>query len=79
MHEYLSQTNIGKLFDVSSHVIGKWLVDLGLHTEEMKPSRTAIDTDLCRLASYDEHRYFNVWHARRTIAAFQKAGHEIKQ
>ena len=43
MSEFLSQTDLGKLFGVSSHVIGKWLLDCGLRTENKKPSRKAFE------------------------------------
>lgn len=41
--EFLSQTELGQIFGVSSHRMGKWLVDLGLRYKNKKPSRPAFE------------------------------------
>jgi hypothetical protein len=45
--EFCTMKEIGQLFGVSSHTIGKQLKELGLRTKDGKPSREAFDGDYC--------------------------------
>lgn len=41
MNEYFTLTELGRLYGVSSHVVGRWLKNLGLRTESGQPSNQA--------------------------------------
>ena len=75
--DFLSQTELGKLYGVSSHKIGKWLLDLGLRTKDNKPSRTAFEAGFVdQRPSTQPGTYFWVWHSEKTMQALDKAGHK---
>lgn len=69
MNEYLSLTEIGRMYGVSSHVAGRWLKGLGLRTESGQPSAQAFNG---RYVSQRPSRYpgtyYYVWHAEKTTA-----------
>lgn len=76
MSEYLSQTELGKLFGVSSHTVGGWLRDAGLRDPGGKPTfegREYADTR----PSTNPGTYFWVWHRERTIQLLQSRGHQL--
>ncbi len=69
MNDYLSITDIGRIYGVSSHVAGRWLKGLGLRTESGQPSAQAFNE------KYVSHRpsrhpgtFYYVWHAGKTTA-----------
>lgn len=70
MFEYVTQGQIGKRFGVSSHVIGRWLVTIGLRNFDKTPSEKALQGGFFK-EHYDQDRgiHFPVWHADKTIAA----------
>lgn len=72
--EYMSQTELGELFGVTSHVIGKWLAAIGLR-ENKTPSTAAIEAKMVTLVPARNEHYNWVWHSDRTVAALEKAGH----
>lgn len=75
-NEHLSQTDLGKLFGVSSHVAGRWLVEIGLRTKEKRPSRTAFDGGFVKQAPTGRGSgYFYVWHRQKVTHALEAAGH----
>ena len=65
--EYMSLTDLGKLYGVSRVKIGEWLVEVGLRTKEKKPSKTAFDGGFVeQRASTQPGTYFYVWHREKT-------------
>jgi hypothetical protein len=79
--DYLSQTEIGKLFGATSHEVGKWLFDIGLRNEWKKPSKRAFDEGFVRTTGTGRGlvgSYYYVWHKARTVAALQSAGHRLR-
>jgi hypothetical protein len=65
--EYLSLTEIGRLYGVSSHRVGKWLKDLCLRTEDGRPSGDAFRQGYVSQApSRGPGTYFYVWHVGKT-------------
>ena len=67
MNEYLSLTELGRLYGVSSHVVGRWLKGLGLRTEDGRPSEKAFSEDyVSRRPSRHPGTYFWIWHADKT-------------
>lgn len=79
MREFVSQTDLGRLFGVSSHAIGKWLIDCALRTPEKRPSRKAFAEGFVQKTPYASHGgYFYAWHQRKTVHALQAAGHRLR-
>jgi hypothetical protein len=75
MSEFLSLTELGHLYAVSRNKVGQWLVDLGLRTNEKKPSRAAFDGGFVgERPSTQPATYFYVWHAEKTCELLDGAG-----
>ncbi len=71
------QSELGKLFGVSSHTIGKWLVDCGLRDHNGQPTRRAIDEKFCGplLATM---QYTNIgWNPDKTVPLLISHGHKL--
>ncbi len=85
MGEYLSLTEIGRLYGVSSHVVGRWLRGLGLRTDEGKPSAEAFQRGfVAQRPSRHPGTYFWVWNAERTLELldgmrYSRAGLEMPE
>ena len=78
MHEHfrtLSQRQLGELFGVSSHVIGRWLVAAGLRTTDNKPSQYAHEHHYCERTQNGPTGYFWTWDRLKTIKALEADGH----
>jgi hypothetical protein len=76
--KFFSLTELGRLYGVSSHKIGKWLMDLGLRDQNKKPSRTAFDNGFVQQRdSTNIGTYYWVWHFAKTCQALEKAGHKM--
>lgn len=79
MREFISQTDLGHMFGVSSHAIGKWLIECGIRTENKKPSRKAFEGGFISQAPSRNDCYYYVWQQEKTIAALRSAGHRLKR
>ena len=79
--EFITMTEIGKLYGVSSHVVGRWLREIGMRSDfGQRPRQDAIDGGYCRLAPTGRGTgYFWVWHKRRILAALEAAGHCVEE
>jgi len=67
MNDFLSLTEIGKLYGVSSHVVGRWLKNLGLRTESGSPSIQAFNEKyVSQRPSRQPGTYYHVWDAKKT-------------
>ena len=75
-YKNLSQRQLGKIFGVSSHVIGRWLKAIGLRNPNGKPSYKAFQEEFVDQAPNGKGGYYYVWNAERTIAALEEAGHQ---
>ena len=76
MNEFDSMTDLGTIFGVTSHKLGKWLVAIGLRTSDKKPSQKAFDEGFVTSAPTGRGAgYFYLWHRERTIQAVEAAGH----
>jgi hypothetical protein len=75
MPEFLSLTELGRIYGVSRNKVGQWLVDLGLRTAQRKPSRVAFDGGFVdQRCSTNPGTYFWVWDAKKTCALLDEAG-----
>lgn len=78
--EFLSLTELGKVYGVSSHKMGKWLMTLGLRDKNKKPSRAAFENGFVQQRdSIQPGTYFWVWHKEKTMWALEKTGHNMPQ
>jgi len=75
--EYMSLTQLGELFGATSHQVGKWLVEIGLRTPNMRPSAEAFRGMFVTTGPSRGQGYNYVWHAQRTVAALVDAGHAL--
>lgn len=72
---FLSLTDLGRLFGVSSHKIGKWLKQVGLRTSANKPSPRAFKEGFVdQRGSTQPGTYIWVWHAEKTQKVLSEAG-----
>ena len=71
---YLSQTELGILFGVSSHKIGRWLTALGLRYNGT-PSEQAHHDGYVSTRPHRNKGYYWRWHGLKTVAALERAGH----
>ena len=75
MPEFLSLTELGRLYGASRNKVGQWLVDLGLRTKEKKPSRAAFDGDFVdQRPSTQPGIYYWVWQGEKTTRLLDGAG-----
>jgi hypothetical protein len=74
-YKLMTQTQVGKLFGVSSHVVGRWLVEIGLRNDRGRPSLQAHQGGYCETAPSHGSGYHWAWHAEKTVTALEAAGH----
>jgi len=76
MNDYLSQTELGRIYGVSSHQVGKWLKSLGLRTPNGRPSSEAFSEGMVdQRPSRGIGTYFYVWHAQKTTDLLDRMGY----
>ena len=74
--DFMSLTELGQVYGVSRNKVGQWLIDLGLRTNEKKPSKLAFDGGFVdQRSSSQPGTYFYVWHGQKTCQLLDKAGH----
>ena len=72
--EYLSMKEIGAIYNVSSHRIGKILKDCGLRTPGGKPSDRAFQEKfVTQRHSDDGETYFYVWDVAKVTPILERA------
>lgn len=75
LSEFMSMTQIGRLFGVSSHKIGAWLTAIGLR-EDGNPTHIARNGGyVTTVPNGRNDGFYWVWKTRPTIKALERAGH----
>jgi len=76
--EYLSQTEIGTIYGVSSHVVGKWLKSLDLRDQNGHPTNKAKSFfGLCgKRESTRAGTWINVWERNQILSLLDQKGHK---
>jgi hypothetical protein len=74
--EFVTQTQLGKIFGVGSKVMGKWLTKIGLRDGEHDPTKEALQGGYCKLFRNDRDIVFFVWHRNKTIEALKAGGYD---
>lgn len=69
MNEYISITEIGRIYGVSSHIVGRWLKGLGLRTESGQAFNERYVSQ--RTSRYPGTFYY-VWQAEQTTAILDR-------
>ena len=73
--DYWTMKEIGRVFDTTSHKVGKKLKELGLRTEAGKPSRQAFKAGLCdQRWTQDMMKYCWAWKREEIVRLLQDAG-----
>ena len=76
MSDFLSLTELGQLYGVSSHKVGRWLKNLGWRTEDGRPSSEAFQQNLVgQRESRQPGTFFYVWSAQETISMLDDMGY----
>lgn len=77
MTEYKSMREIGALYGVTSHTLGRWLRDLGLRTANGKPSTTAFSEGyVAQRPSRQPGTYYYAWNVDQTVNLLDRMGYE---
>lgn len=74
--EFMSLTQLGEIFGVSSHQVGNWLVEIGFRTESKRPCKLAFENDVVKEGPSRGQGYNWVWHAEGTVKSLEAAGHK---
>ena len=77
--EFSTMKQLGRMFGVSSHDIGKWLIAVGLRNHwDKRPSYDAHHSGFVhQTPNPTGYGYFWSWHTEKTLAALEKAGWKI--
>jgi len=77
MDEFTTMKEIGVIFGVSSHAIGRKLKELGLRTKDHRPSAAAFAAGLVQQKFTQDHaNYLWAWRVPTTVALLEEAGLE---
>jgi hypothetical protein len=72
---FVTMTELGRCFGLTSHQIGRKLKEIGLRTADGKPSQAAFQGGLCSQRwSRDHENYCWAWHQEKTSEALRRAG-----
>lgn len=73
-NEFSTMREIGRLFGVTNHTIGRKLKELGLRTTDGKPTCEAFTRGLVGQKWTDDHKHYCwVWHTERTVPLLEQA------
>lgn len=79
-NDFATMREIGSLFGVTNHTVGRKLKELGFRTPDGKPSHEAFARGLVEQKFTDDHKHYCwVWHTARTVPLLEEAGLARKQ
>jgi hypothetical protein len=73
--EHLTQGQLGELFGVTSHRIGRWLIEVGLRGLDKQPTRQAVEGGSVKTVCIEDGPRFPVWNKEQTVRFLERAGH----
>lgn len=81
MNDYATMKEIGSLLGLSSHQIGRRLKELGLRTNEGRPSQKAFQNGYCAQRwTEDGMNYLWAWHEDKTLKLLtEKYGEAVRE
>jgi len=71
----MNQRDIGKLFGMTSHQVGKHLKDLGLRSQVGSPSKMAREQGIAVPGGDFNGHPEHLWHVEAVVGLFEEAGH----
>jgi hypothetical protein len=74
---HMNQGQLGSLFGVTSHVVGKWLVEIGLRDEKSKKPTAEAHHGGYVVQVWSGGNYAWEWEPQKTVAALRRAGHQL--
>jgi len=75
MDDYATMKEIGRLFGVSSHAVGRKLMELGYRTSTKKPSSAAFQAGMVQQKhTFDYTNYLWAWNVAKTVPLLEQAG-----
>lgn len=74
--EFVTQTQLSRIFGIGVKIMGKWLSKIGLRDGENDPTSEALQGGYCKLFRNDRDIVFFVWHRSKTVAALKAAGYD---
>ncbi len=77
--QYMSLTDLGRLFGLKNQGIGKCLVKIGVRTENRNPTYQSQENGLVKRANDGFQGIHWHWHADRTVTLLLKAGYKLVQ
>ncbi len=73
---WVNQTTLGKQFGLSAVAIGKKLKELGLRSEDGKPTEQALSEEFCKSTPLKDGTPFFMWNKQKVAGLMQDAGHQ---
>jgi exosome complex RNA-binding protein Rrp4 len=73
---WVNQTTLGKQFGLSAVAIGKKLKELGLRSEDGKPTDRALSEEYCKSTPLKDGTPFFMWHKQKVAELMQASGHQ---
>jgi len=71
---FLSLRQLGTIYGVSSHKVGRWLKEIGLSTATGEPTQDAIDAKFCELVVLDDGAVFWAWSREKVAGVLEQHG-----
>jgi len=76
-YETMTQTQLGELYGVSSHVIGRWLKEAGLRQGNKLTAEAFQGGYCCRADNPGGDTYFWVWRPAKLVPLLERHGHKM--
>jgi hypothetical protein len=73
---WVNQTTLGKQFGLSAVAIGKKLKELGLRSEDGKPTEQALSEEFCKSTPLKDGTPFFRWNKQKVACLMQASGHQ---
>jgi len=69
--QFVTMRHLGTLLGVSSHVVGRKLMEVGFRTSERRPSEKAKDSGLTKTVFVEQGFALDLWHLEKTLAVLR--------
>lgn len=76
--EYLTQTQLGEIFGITSHQVGRKLKEAGLRTATNQPSPSAFAGGWVKQVTVDGACTFSTWSKEKVVTLLEQTGHQRK-
>jgi len=69
--QYVTMRHLGTLLGISSHAVGRTLMEVGLRTSERRPSEKAKEGDFTKFILVEQGFSLDLWHLEKTLAVLR--------